>query len=233
MNSSNQDKQKGKSSEPPVKRYRVRYPKAALFILVFILPGAFFTVLDGAFWTPYVTNQNHPVEQTIPFSHKHHANMGIDCRYCHTSVEEGAIAGVPTTRTCMNCHSMIWNQSPMLQPVRDSWTNNVPLEWNRVHDLPDFVYFNHSIHIKKGIGCSTCHGRVDQMPLMRKQNTLNMKWCTDCHKAPEQFIRPRSEVFNMAYQAPANQLELGNQLVKEYKVDRDNQHLAQCYKCHR
>lgn len=169
-------------------------------------------------------------DQPVPFSHKHHVTgLGIDCRYCHTAVEVSSYAGIPPTATCMNCHSQIWVDSPMLEPVRSSWQTGESLQWNRVNDLGDFVYFNHSIHLTKGVGCSSCHGRVDQMPLMAKGETLLMEFCLDCHNAPEKFLRPRAEVFNMAWEPPANQLEVGRQLVQEYGV----QSLTSCSTCHR
>src|SRR6202040_3463662 len=180
--------------------------------------------------SPWVTDVHAAREQPIQFSHERHvAGNGIDCRYCHTSVEDSSFAGIPPTKTCMNCHSQIFANSPFLEPVRDSFRTGKSLEWTRVHDLPDFVYFNHSIHVKKGIGCSTCHGRVDRMPLMYKVNTLYMQWCIECHRNPAQFVRPRDQVFNIAYQYPDNQLELGARLVQEYKI----QSLTDCVTCHR
>ena len=180
--------------------------------------------------SPWYTDQNVAREQPVPFSHKHHAGeLGIDCRYCHTSVETSAFAGLPPTETCMSCHSQIWTNAAMLEPVRASFRTGQSLEWTRVHDLPDFVYFNHSIHVNKGIGCSTCHGRVDQMPLTYSVNTLYMQWCIECHRNPAQFVRPRDQVFNIAYQYPDNQKELGMRLVKEYKI----QSLTDCVTCHR
>jgi len=181
----------------------------------------------------YMTGQGEILAQPIQFSHAHHVGgMGIDCRYCHTSVEEAAFAGIPPTKTCMNCHSQIWNQAPILEPVRASFQNGQPLRWVRVNDLPDFVYFNHSIHVKKGVGCATCHGPVDRMALMYQEAPLTMQWCLSCHQAPEKFLRPRDQVFNMAYQAPSNQLELGRRLVQEYKVASVEQ-LISCSTCHR
>ena len=146
------------------------------------------------------------------------AAMGIDCRYCHTSVEESAFANIPPTKTCMNCHSQIWANAPILEPVRASFRDNKPLRWTRVHDLPDFVYFNHSIHVKQGVGCATCHGPVDQMPLMYQQATLQMDWCLDCHRDPAKYVRPRDQVFNMAWERPADDPGLGERLVEEYKI---------------
>jgi len=194
--------------------------------------------LSGIVWAAYSLNAGSFTtgvrvarDQPVPFSHKHHvADDGIDCRYCHTSVETSAFAGLPPTETCMSCHSQLWTNSEMLEPVRSSYRTGKSLEWTRVHDLPDFVYFNHSIHVNKGIGCSTCHGRVDQMPLMYKVNTLYMQWCVDCHRHPERQVRPREEVFNIAYETPApNQEEIGPKLVSLYKI----QSLTDCVTCHR
>ena len=181
----------------------------------------------------YFVNQvNVAIDQPVHFSHKHHVTgMGIDCRYCHTTVEVSAFAGVPPTETCMTCHSQIWTEAPILEPVRASFRDNVPIEWNRVHDLPDFAYFNHSIHVNQGIGCQSCHGHVDQMPLMWKAESLNMEWCLDCHRDPAQYIRPRDQVFNMNYQYPADQESLGEQLVAEYGVQTSQ--LTNCSICHR
>jgi hypothetical protein len=180
--------------------------------------------------TAYVTEVNIARPQPIPFSHKHHAGeLGLDCRYCHSSVEESSSAGMPPTQTCMTCHSQIWAQTEMLEPVRASYRDSKPIAWTRVNALPDFVYFNHSIHIAKGVGCTTCHGPVAQMNITWRGETLYMRWCLDCHNAPEQYLRPRSEVFNPFYEPPRNQLELGQRLMKEYKVQR----LTNCTTCHR
>jgi hypothetical protein len=178
----------------------------------------------------YITDVGLAKAQPVPFSHKHHvADDGIDCRYCHTSVETSAVAGVPATEICMSCHSQIWSNALILEPVRASFRTGESLSWTRIHDLPDFVYFNHSIHINNGVGCASCHGRVDQMPLMYKANTLYMNWCITCHRNPEKFLRPREEVFSMTYEAPSNQEELGRKLMKEYHV----QSLTDCNTCHR
>jgi Zn ribbon nucleic-acid-binding protein len=198
--------------------------------------GAVFVAAIGVFLllefnrSAYMTQTGIPREQSVPFSHKHHVNgLGIDCRYCHTSVEEADFAGIPPTHTCMTCHSQIWKDSPMLQPVRESYRTGQPLEWTRVHDLPGFVYFNHSIHVHQGVGCVTCHGQVDQMPLVWKENSLNMEWCLECHRQPERFVRPREHVFNLHWQPEENQLALGRRLVSEYGIDRP----TDCYVCHR
>jgi hypothetical protein len=182
------------------------------------------------FRADYLTEVNVVRAQPVPFSHKHHVSgIGIDCRYCHTSVETSPFAGLPATETCMSCHSQIWSLSPMLEPVRASFTSNTPLRWTRVHDLPDFVYFDHSIHISKGIGCTTCHGQIDQMPMTWRANTLLMEWCLNCHREPERYVRPRDAVFRMDWTPPANQLESGRQLVEAYHIRR----LTDSYTCHR
>ena len=178
----------------------------------------------------YVTRANEYIEQPIQFSHLHHVtDDGIDCRYCHTSVETSPFAGIPPTKTCMNCHSQLFSSEPILEPVRASFREDKPLHWVRVHDLPDFVYFNHSIHVKKGMGCETCHGRVDQMPLMQQVNTLQMDWCLNCHRNPENYVRPRSEITTMGYRPPVPQSVIGPQLVKEYGINS----LTSCSTCHR
>ena len=178
----------------------------------------------------YNTRQSEFVEQPIQFSHAHHVGgMGIDCRYCHTSVEESAFANIPPTKTCMNCHSQIWTGAPILEPVRASFREDKPMQWIRVHDLPDFVYFNHSIHVKKGMGCETCHGRVDQMPLMRQENSLQMEWCVNCHRNPQNYVRPREEVFTMGYRPSEDQATLGARLVDAYKIRPS----TDCSTCHR
>jgi hypothetical protein len=178
----------------------------------------------------YVTGANVALEQPVPFSHRHHAGeLGIDCRYCHSSVEVSAKAGVPPTQTCMNCHKQIWLDSPTLEPVRASFRTDVSIPWIKVHDLPDFVYFNHSIHVAKGVGCETCHGRIDRMNLTWQQNSLQMEWCLDCHRNPERYVRPKSEVFTMGWQPAGDQLEIGRELVKANKIEPK----TDCDTCHR
>ena len=184
-------------------------------------------------YSSWATKQNEYVEQPIQFSHAHHVGgIGLDCRYCHTSVEKSSFAGIPPTKTCMNCHSQLWANAPILEPVRASYRDNTNLTWTRVNDLPDFVYFNHQIHVRQGVGCVTCHGAVNKMPLMTQAQSLLMGWCLDCHRAPEKYLRPRDEVFNMAYEAPANQLEVGLRLKKEYNV-AGAEHMMSCSVCHR
>jgi hypothetical protein len=180
--------------------------------------------------SPYVTRAFDAPAQPIQFSHQRHVGgNGIDCRYCHTSVETSAFAGIPPTKTCMYCHSQIFSDAPFLEPVRTSFRDDRSIEWTRVHDLPDFVYFDHSIHVNKGIGCATCHGRIDLMPLVYQVQTLQMSWCLDCHRNPEKYVRPREAVYRMDYQAPANQMELGAKLVVEYRIQK----LTSCSTCHR
>ena len=203
--------------------------RLSIFGAVFVLGAAVWLLLEVN-RSSYVTGVEVAVEQPVPFSHKHHVTgIGLDCRYCHTSVESSAFAGIPPTETCMTCHSGVWTDAPILEPVRTSYQKQIPLQWNRVHDLPDFAFFNHSIHLHKGIGCSSCHGQVDQMPLVWKETTLHMEWCLDCHRAPAEHIRPRSEIFNTSYQPPANQDSLAAVLMAEYKVDK----LTDCSICHR
>jgi hypothetical protein len=160
--------------------------------------------LDELQRSPWVTRQGQRPDQPVPFSHRHHVEgLGLQCQYCHVSVEKSSYAGIPPTKTCMNCHAQIWTNAGLLEPVRNSWATGQSLVWTKVHDLPDFVYFNHSIHVNKGIGCESCHGRVDQMPLMYAQNTLQMEWCLDCHRNPSKNLRPTSEIYNMAWEKPA------------------------------
>jgi hypothetical protein len=199
--------------------------------------GALFAVVGGLFAlvefsrSDYMTGAHVQREQPVPFSHRHHAGeLGIDCRYCHTTVERAAYANIPPTEICMNCHSHIWSDSPLLEPVRASFRTDESIQWIKVHDLPDFVYFDHSIHVAKGIGCATCHGRVDRMNLTWQESSLHMEWCVNCHRHPEDYIRPREQVFNMAWAAEnPDQRTLGRDLVGQYHVEsRDD-----CSTCHR
>jgi hypothetical protein len=160
--------------------------------------------LDQLQRSPWVTRQGQRPDQPIPFSHKHHVEgLGLQCQYCHTQVEKAAYAGIPPTKTCINCHAQIWTNASLLEPVRESWATGASIQWIKVHDLPDYVYFNHSIHVNKGIGCASCHGRVDEMPLMYMQNTLQMEWCLNCHRNPAVNLRPTSEIYNMAWAGPS------------------------------
>jgi hypothetical protein len=215
------------------------FHRSANFLARFSLLGA--AVFAGVALTavlvvarsPYITNQNVIRDQPIQFSHKHHAgDDGIDCRYCHTGVETSAFAGIPPTKTCMNCHSVLFNNVGYLEPVRESYRTDQSIHWVKVHRLADYVYFNHSIHINKGIGCSSCHGSVNQMALMFQASPLNMQWCLDCHRNPEKNLRPKDQIFNMDWKAPANQDEIGHRLAVENKI-RTTAELTSCSTCHR
>ena len=197
-------------------------------------------IASGLYWGPPMTLKNFAPQQEIPFSHQRHVQgNGIDCRYCHTTVETSAFAGIPATEICMTCHSQILTDQEMFAPIHESWNTGVPMEWTRVYDLPDFVYFDHSIHVSQGIGCSTCHSnsrfRLEEMRLTAKAQTLHMRWCIRCHKAPEKFIRPRSEVFNMAWDPSEaedfDQKVDGPRLVDAYNIEVEQ--LINCSICHR
>jgi len=199
--------------------------------------GALFFV-GAALWgmavfnrSSYMTRVAVARPQPVQFSHRHHAGeLGIDCRYCHTSVEVSAVAGVPPMATCMNCHSQIWLDSAYLAPVRDAYRTGRSLEWVKVNDLPDFVYFHHAIHVEKGIGCATCHGRIDRMDQLFQASSLQMEWCLECHRHPERFVRPKEHVFDMAWEPPADVgTALGLRLVKEYDIHTR----TDCDTCHR
>lgn len=213
--------------------------KASIFGSAFLVAGA-----GMVGWnierSPWITKQGEAIAQPIPFSHEHHVRgLGIDCRYCHSSVEDSPFAGMPATKVCMTCHSQLWTNAKLLEPVRESWRENKPIVWNRVHNLPGFVFFDHSIHISKGVGCVTCHGQVDGMPLMWKESSLQMEWCLECHRNPERALRPREQVFNLHYSPehdPAHpgmtQQTLGEELKKEYHL-LPREQLQNCWTCHR
>jgi hypothetical protein len=174
-------------------------------VLTGVIVIALGVTLDQLQRSPWVTRQGQRPDQPVPFSHKHHVEgLGLQCQYCHTQVEKAAYAGIPPTKTCINCHAQIWTNADLLEPVRQSWATGASIQWIRVHDLPDYVYFNHEIHVNKGIGCASCHGRVDEMPLMYQQNTLQMEWCLNCHRNPSVNLRPTSEIYNMAWAGPSN-----------------------------
>jgi hypothetical protein len=218
----------------------------ASILVGFLLTGALLWFFAQMQRSPYYTQSGIAHVQPVPFSHEHHVSgLGIDCRYCHTSVEVSGFAGIPPTKTCMNCHAQIWTNSAMLEPVRQSFRSGNSLVWTRVNDLPDYVYFDHSIHLNKGVGCNDCHGPVDRMPLMFAANTLQMEWCLNCHRAPEKFLRPREQVFNMRYEQPSSrdpvvfdgktftdQMALGMYLKTRYHL-RNVQDITSCWTCHR
>ncbi len=198
-----------------------------------VLGGLAFLAYTQIARSSYLTGRYVERQQPIQFSHKHHVgDDGIDCRYCHQTVETTASAGMPSTQTCMNCHSQLFADQPYLEPVRASFRDNKPIEWERVHDLPEFTYFNHSIHIAKGVGCSTCHGQIDNMPAVFQENTLQMEWCIACHRAPEQFIRPKKEIFNMQWQDGDIDAKDREQLRVDYRI-RSKEMMTSCSTCHR
>ena len=175
----------------------------ASLVLTGLIVIALGVALNSLQRSPWVTRQGQRPDQPVPFSHKHHVEgLGLQCQYCHTSVEKSSYAGIPPTKTCINCHAQIWTNAELLEPVRHSWATGESIQWIRVHDLPDYVYFNHEIHVNKGIGCASCHGRVDQMPLMYQENSLQMEWCLNCHRNPAKNLRPASEIYNMAWEGP-------------------------------
>lgn len=201
-----------------------------------VIFGVLFTVaaslllLDTVSRSPFISRAGIPPEQSVPFSHKLHAGgLGIDCRHCHTTVEQAAFAGMPATKTCINCHSQIWSDSQLLEPVRASFRDDRSIEWTRVADLPDFVYFDHSIHVRKGFGCVTCHGRVDQMPLTWNTVSLQMASCMNCHRHPERYVRPREQVFSLTWEPDEDQAVLGSRLMRQYAIRR----ATDCSVCHR
>lgn len=229
------------------------FAKATIFGAVFIVGGVAWA---ASVWvrSSYVTQVDVVRDQPVPFSHDHHVKgLGIDCRYCHVSVETSAFAGIPSTEICMGCHAQIWADSALLAPVRESDRTRQPLAWTRVHDVADFVYFDHSIHVAKGIGCESCHGRVDEMPLMRKAVAMHMEWCLECHRHPELAVRPQTEVFKFGYRqgtplqgdedttfrsdedepprTVSQESPDGEQLVKDYGIVKEQ--LTDCVICHR
>ena len=203
--------------------------KVSIFGGAFIAAATLWVVLEVN-RSPYVTRAHEAREQPVPFSHAHHVGgLGVDCRYCHTSVDKSAVAGIPPTKTCMNCHNQLWTNAALLEPVRASFATGEPLEWNRVHDLPGFVYFDHSIHVAKGVACVSCHGRVDKMPLMYQDAPLTMEWCLACHRDPVQNIRAREDVTKMDWQPPAGFERRQLELAALYNV----QSKTSCSTCHR
>ena len=199
---------------------------------IVIVPALAFGYALAIARSPYTTDQKVVLTQPVPFSHEHHAaQLGLDCRYCHTGVEKSSFAGLPPTETCMTCHSQIWTNAQMLAPVRTSLADNLPIRWQRVHRLPGYVYFDHSIHVAKGVGCTTCHGKVGDMPLMYQDASLTMGWCLDCHRDPAEKLRPQADIFRLDWTAPANQDAVGHKLLKDYGIEVS--HLTDCSVCHR
>jgi Cytochrome c7 and related cytochrome c len=203
-----------------------------VIVSVIIAPPAAVAVTYLIWASPYATNQYVTRTQPVPFSHAHHVgDLGLDCRMCHTGVEKAAFAGIPSSHICMTCHSQIWTNAAMLEPVRASLASGAPLRWQRVNRLPDYVFFDHGIHVAKGVGCSTCHGPVQTMALMRQAEPLTMGWCLACHRHPERYLRPQNRVFDMAWTPSADQEEAGRRLLQQYGIRPD--HLLDCSTCHR
>jgi hypothetical protein len=197
------------------------------------LLGAAPLYLIGLVWygaSPKTVAVGYQPEQPVPYSHALHAGeLGLDCRYCHNTVEHAAMAAIPPTETCMNCHQRVRTTSPKLEPVRQSAATGQSVEWIKVHDLPDYAYFNHSAHVTRGIGCVSCHGRVDQMVEVHQEKPLSMAWCVECHRAPEEHLRPPAEVTNMRWQPPEDQLAFGMKLREQANINPP----TDCSTCHR
>jgi menaquinone reductase, multiheme cytochrome c subunit len=215
------------------------FPRWANYLLPVIIitvvgAGLYVPTVVGFGFSPKTTDVGYAPVQPVPFSHALHAgDLGMDCRYCHNTVERTAFAALPATQTCMNCHTNIKSDSELLKPVRESWASGKPVPWVKIHDLPDYAYFNHSAHVNQGVGCATCHGRIDQMDQVYQARTLSMSWCLECHRAPEKFLRPRNEVTNMNYSlAASEQLNVGLELKAKYGV-RDATYMTSCSTCHR
>jgi hypothetical protein len=190
----------------------------------------YLTVFIWYGFSPKTTDVGYQPEQPVPYSHSLHAGqLGIDCRYCHDTVDRAAHAAIPPTATCMNCHQRIRPDSARLLPVRESFATSDPVEWIKVHDLPDYVYFNHSAHVTRGIGCVSCHGRIDQMEVVYQEEPLSMSWCLDCHRAPERHLRPPSEVTNMSWKPPGDAVAYGTRLRAENNINPS----TDCSTCHR
>jgi hypothetical protein len=203
-----------------------------MLVAIAVVPFAFAAASYAIAVSPHMTAEGITVTQPVPFSHQHHVGgLGIDCRYCHGGVESSTFAGVPPTETCMTCHSQIWRTAAMLEPVRRSFSSGAPLHWRRVNALPDYVYFDHSVHIANGVGCTTCHGAVERMPLMRQAAPLTMQWCIDCHRDPAPYLREPDDVFATNWRAPKDQTAIGRRLLATYKIHVAN--LTDCSVCHR
>lgn len=182
--------------------------------------------------SPYATGEGWVADQPVPFSHKHHvAEVGLDCRYCHTGVEKAAFAGMPPTATCMTCHSQLWTNAEMLAPVRDSLATGERIRWQQVYRLPDYVYFDHRAHVKNGVGCSSCHGDMTTQPLTRQETPLTMGWCLECHRDPGRHLRPEDAVFDPHAPDPDNGPAKAAELLRHYVIRTEN--MTDCSTCHR
>lgn len=205
--------------------------RVALLSLL-ILPVAAIAAAYAVMRSPYITGENVVLKQPVPFSHQHHVGgLGLDCRYCHTAVESSPVASVPATHVCMTCHSQLYTNAKMLAPVRQSLATGTPIRWTRVNRLPGYVYFDHSVHVANGVGCTTCHGQVDTMPLLRQAAPLTMGWCLDCHRDPAPHLRPQSQIFSTQWHPPKDAEAAGGRLMAAYHIDA--KHLTDCSVCHR
>jgi hypothetical protein len=205
--------------------------RLGLLMLIVGLSGGLFVglALDRS---DYQNGRNWVVEQPLPFSHAHHAgDLKIDCRYCHSSVESSAMASIPSTETCMTCHSQIWKSADVLEPLRKSLREHEPMHWQRVVELPDYVYFHHGVHVNAGVGCSECHGRIDRMQLVFKAEPMSMGQCLACHRDPAPHLRPVGQVTNPQWHTNQDRRALGEQLMKERQIDIHG--LTDCGICHR
>jgi hypothetical protein len=219
---------------------RFLFPRWANFALplvaVLVVGGALYVpTLFAIGASPQALAVGYSPTQPVPYSHALHVGkLGMDCRYCHTTVEKTAFASLPPTQTCMNCHTGIFPDDPALKPVRDSWETGKPVQWIKVHNLANYVYFNHAAHVNHGVGCVECHGRIDRMDQVTQVKPLSMSWCLDCHRAPESHLRPKDQVTNLAWKPDpgVDPLELGAQLKKDYKI-HDVAYMTSCYTCHR
>lgn len=213
------------------------FQPGANFVTKLVLVSLAGALVAGTVWwwvwprTDYLRHTRWTVEQPVPFSHQHHvAGLGLDCRFCHTTVETAADAGLPPTYTCMTCHSQIWTNAAILAPVRRSLADNTPLVWHRINDLPGYVYFDHAIHIAKGVGCSSCHGEVAAMPLMHKARTFTMGFCLDCHMNPGPNLRPKDQIFNTEWHRTKD-TPSPESLMAQYQIG--GRRLTDCSICHR
>jgi hypothetical protein len=212
--------------------FRPRHNTLAQISLFLVAAGAAGVPLGLMLYarTPLARGMQDPVEQPVQFDHRHHTkDEGIDCRYCHNTVDRSPAAGIPQTQLCLNCHSQVWNKSPILEPIRQSFINNTPIKWNRVYQVPEFVYFNHSIHVNKGVGCISCHGKVGEMAAIEKATPLTMSWCLECHRRPEANLRPVDEITNPNWKPDGDPEEVGRLLAVKNNVHTR----TSCTTCHR
>jgi len=202
-----------------------------VYVLITII--VLIVAIIGSFWywgSPYFTDVGYQPKQPVPYSHKFHVGeLGMDCRYCHIGVETSPVAGIPATQTCMNCHVMVKPTSDSLKVVKDSWDNNIPIQWVRVHKSPDYVYFDHSAHVNSGVGCISCHGRVDRMSVVMQSEPLSMNWCLECHRNPKEHLRPISEITNMNWRRGTDYTEFATQMMKGLNINPP----TDCQGCHR